>query len=141
MMKRKWLVLFCGRSSPCISRGRTSMESEQNRVVEFSCRCTFILTSSTTRFRVQTRSRSSRNTSLPPASVSIGSDTSNQNAMDYQGQKLSEILFHVIILWFGSIGWVMGYFEQDFVVVFKVWLVGVVLAVLVRFHFLSLASR
>lgn len=52
--------------------------------------------------------------------------------MDYQGQKLSEILFHVIILWFGAIGWVLGYFEQDFVVVFKWWLGGLILAVLVR---------
>jgi hypothetical protein len=52
--------------------------------------------------------------------------------MDYQGQKLAEILFHLIILSFGSVGWVMGYFDQNFMIVFKVWLVGVVLSVLVR---------
>jgi signal peptidase complex subunit 1 len=52
--------------------------------------------------------------------------------MDYQGQQLAEILFHLIILSFGSVGWVMGYMEQNFMIVFKIWLVGVVLSVLVR---------
>jgi Microsomal signal peptidase 12 kDa subunit (SPC12) len=53
--------------------------------------------------------------------------------MDYQGQQLAEILFHLIILSFGSVGWVMGYMEQNFMIVFKIWLVGVVLSVLVGF--------
>ncbi|KAL3756790.1 hypothetical protein ACHAWU_003540 [Discostella pseudostelligera] len=41
--------------------------------------------------------------------------------MDYQGQKLSENLFYYIILLFGSIGWVYGYFLQDFTYVFYSW--------------------
>ena len=51
--------------------------------------------------------------------------------MDYKGQRLSEIIFHVIIILFGSIGWVIGYFREDFMVVFQVWFVGVVLSVIV----------
>ncbi|KAL3765037.1 hypothetical protein ACHAWU_009405 [Discostella pseudostelligera] len=49
--------------------------------------------------------------------------------MDYQGQKLSENLFYYIILLFGSIGWVYGYFLQDFTYVFYSWSVGVVISI------------
>ena len=52
-----------------------------------------------------------------------------QNTMDYQGQKLSENLFYYIILLFGSIGWVYGYFLQDFTYVFYSWSVGVVISI------------
>eukprot|EP00956_Cyclotella_meneghiniana_P011667 scaffold16423_cov55-Cyclotella_meneghiniana.AAC.4 len=45
--------------------------------------------------------------------------------MDYEGQKLSENLFFYIIILFGSIGWVYGYFLQDFTYVFYSWSVGV----------------
>lgn len=51
--------------------------------------------------------------------------------MDYEGQKLAEILFYWIILAFGAVGWVIGYIQQDFVVVFYAWLVGVTLSVIV----------
>ena len=51
--------------------------------------------------------------------------------MDYEGQKLAELIFYWIILTFGSIGWVIGYFRQDFTVVFQAWLVGVVLSIIV----------
>lgn len=51
--------------------------------------------------------------------------------MDYEGQKLAEILFYWIILSFGAVGWVIGYIQQDFVVVFYAWLVGVTLSVIV----------
>ena len=51
--------------------------------------------------------------------------------MDYEGQKLAELIFYWIILVFGSVGWVIGYFRQDFTVVFQAWLVGVVLSVIV----------
>ena len=54
--------------------------------------------------------------------------------MDYEGQRLSEIIFHVIIILFGSVGWVIGFYREDFMIVFQVWLVGVVLSVLVRLH-------
>jgi hypothetical protein len=52
--------------------------------------------------------------------------------MDLQGQRLSELIFYWIIISFGAVGWVIGYFQQDFLIVFQVWLVGVVLSVLVR---------
>ena len=51
--------------------------------------------------------------------------------MDYQGQKLSELLFYWIILFFGGVGWVVGYIYQDFSYVFYPWLAGVILAVIV----------
>lgn len=51
--------------------------------------------------------------------------------MDYQGQKLAELIFYWIILSFGSVGWVIGYVQQDFTVVFQAWLVGVLLSVIV----------
>lgn len=57
--------------------------------------------------------------------------------MDFEGQKLAEIIFHILIISFGAIGWVIGYFQQDFTVVFQCWLVGLVLSVIVRFIYTS----
>ena len=51
--------------------------------------------------------------------------------MDFQGQRLAELFFYWIILSFGSVGWVIGYFQQDFTIVFQSWLVGVLLSVVV----------
>ena len=51
--------------------------------------------------------------------------------MDYEGQKLAELLFYWIILSFGAVGWVIGYIYQDFFIVFQAWLVGVVISVVV----------
>ena len=51
--------------------------------------------------------------------------------MDYEGQRLAELLFYWIILSFGVVGWVIGFFKQDFTVVFHCWLVGVVISVVV----------
>jgi len=50
--------------------------------------------------------------------------------MDYEGQKLSEILFYYIIILFGVIGWIYGYFLQDFTYVFYSWGVGVGISIL-----------
>jgi signal peptidase complex subunit 1 len=52
--------------------------------------------------------------------------------VDFEGQKLAEQIFYVIILAFGGVGWIVGYLRQDFTVVFQCWLVGVVLSVIVR---------
>jgi Microsomal signal peptidase 12 kDa subunit (SPC12) len=52
--------------------------------------------------------------------------------MDYKGQELAELIFYIIICSFGAVGWVIGYFQQDFTVVFQAWLVGVVISVVVR---------
>jgi hypothetical protein len=52
--------------------------------------------------------------------------------MDYEGQRLSELLFYWIILSFGGVGWIFGYIHQDFTLVFWAWLVGVSLSVMVR---------
>mmetsp|Transcript_17642 Transcript_17642/g.17078 ORF Transcript_17642/g.17078 Transcript_17642/m.17078 type:complete len:84 (+) Transcript_17642:124-375(+) len=49
--------------------------------------------------------------------------------MDYEGQKLSENLFCYIIIAFGAVGWVIGYFHQDFTYVFYLWSVGMVISV------------
>ncbi|VEU34690.1 unnamed protein product [Pseudo-nitzschia multistriata] len=48
--------------------------------------------------------------------------------MDYEGQRLSELIFYWLIIGFGGVGWVIGYFRQEFFIVFKFWLVGVVLS-------------
>lgn len=51
--------------------------------------------------------------------------------MDFQGQRLAELIFYWVILSFGIVGWIIGYFQQDFTVVFQAWLVGVLLSVVV----------
>jgi hypothetical protein len=52
--------------------------------------------------------------------------------MDYEGQQLAELLFYWIILAFGAVGWIIGFFQQDFLIVFQAWLVGVVISIIVR---------
>ena len=54
--------------------------------------------------------------------------------MDYEGQRLAELIFYWIILSFGGVGWVIGYFQQDFMIVFQLWLVGVAISVVVRWN-------
>jgi len=51
--------------------------------------------------------------------------------VDFEGQKLAETIFYFLIISFGGVGWVIGYIQQDFTVVFQAWLVGVVLSVIV----------
>lgn len=58
--------------------------------------------------------------------------SSTSEIMDYEGQKLAELIFYWIILSFGAVGWIIGYIKQDFTIVFQCWLVGVVLSVVVR---------
>ena len=53
--------------------------------------------------------------------------------MDYEGQKLAELIFYILILTFGCIGWVIGYVQEDFTVVFQAWLAGVVISVIVSY--------
>jgi len=53
--------------------------------------------------------------------------------MDYQGQQLAENIFYWIILSFGTVGWIIGFMQQDFTVVFQAWLVGVLISVVVSF--------
>lgn len=55
--------------------------------------------------------------------------------MDYEGQKLCEYLFCIIILAFGSIGWIIGYIHQDFYICVKAWFAGLVLSIIVRKSF------
>mmetsp|Transcript_80940 Transcript_80940/g.161367 ORF Transcript_80940/g.161367 Transcript_80940/m.161367 type:complete len:89 (-) Transcript_80940:244-510(-) len=49
--------------------------------------------------------------------------------MDYQGQRLSELLYYWIIIVFGAVGWVWGFFEKDFMCTFRAWAVGVAISV------------
>lgn len=51
--------------------------------------------------------------------------------MDYEGQRLSELIFYWIILAISCVGWVIGYFRQEFFIVFKFWLVSVAISVVV----------
>lgn len=51
--------------------------------------------------------------------------------MDYEGQKLSELFFFWIICAFGGIGWIIGYVQQDFTIVFQSWVVGVLISMVV----------
>ena len=51
--------------------------------------------------------------------------------MDFVGQQLAETLFYWITIIFTAIGWVYGYFKQDFTFVFQAWLVGLVISVVV----------
>ncbi|XP_063614312.1 signal peptidase complex subunit 1-like [Penaeus indicus] len=34
--------------------------------------------------------------------------------MDFEGQKLAERLFQIIVVAFGAVGWLWGYYVQDF---------------------------
>merc|ERR1712119_182801 len=34
--------------------------------------------------------------------------------MDFEGQKLAERLFQIIVVTFGAVGWLYGYYVQDF---------------------------
>lgn len=55
--------------------------------------------------------------------------------MDYEGQRLSELIFYWVILLFGGVGWIIGYARQDFFIVFQFWLVGVAISAVVRIVF------
>ena len=57
-----------------------------------------------------------------------------EHTMDYEGQKLAELIFYWIFLSFGAVGWTIGYIRQDFTVVFQVWLAALVLSVIVSRH-------
>ena len=67
--------------------------------------------------------------------------TSTIPTMDYEGQKLSELLFHIIILAFGGVGWIFGYFAQDFSYVFYAWAAGTAISVVVSFWRREAPSR
>jgi hypothetical protein len=67
----------------------------------------------------------------PPKHNNISPNPPEPPTMDYEGQKLSELLFHCLILSFGGVGWIVGYLRQDFSYVFYAWTVGVALSVLV----------
>ena len=51
--------------------------------------------------------------------------------MDYEGQKLSENIFYILILGFGIVGWIIGYIHQDFFICVKSWFIGLVLSIIV----------
>ncbi|XP_029205664.1 signal peptidase complex subunit 1-like [Acropora muricata] len=44
--------------------------------------------------------------------------------MDYEGQKLAERLFHIIILFFGIVGFLWGYYIQQFGATFLILAAG-----------------
>merc|ERR1712126_307911 len=50
--------------------------------------------------------------------------------MDYEGQKLAERLFQIIIVLFGACGWAYGYYVQDFFITVLTLGAGFVLACL-----------
>lgn len=68
---------------------------------------------------------------LPPSTNRVKQHHIKLLTMDYEGQRLSELLFQWIICSFGAVGWVIGYINQDFYQTFYAWLVGVVISVIV----------
>ena len=50
--------------------------------------------------------------------------------MDYQGQKLAEMIYLYLIVILGAIGWVFGYVAQSFKITFTVWLGGLVVSMI-----------
>jgi len=51
--------------------------------------------------------------------------------MDFEGQKLAERLFQVIVVAFGIVGWLYGYYVQDFFMTVLTLGAGFVLACLI----------
>lgn len=51
--------------------------------------------------------------------------------MDYQGQKLCEYIYSILVILFGGIAWVYGYLKEDFTLTFYGWAVGLLLSLLV----------
>ncbi|KAK8740275.1 hypothetical protein OTU49_003140 [Cherax quadricarinatus] len=51
--------------------------------------------------------------------------------MDFEGQKLAERLFQIIVVAFGAGGWLYGYYVQDFFITVLTLGAGFVLACLV----------
>ncbi|KAM7434530.1 Signal peptidase complex subunit 1 [Porites harrisoni] len=48
--------------------------------------------------------------------------------MDYEGQKLAERLFHIIILFFGVVGFLWGYYIQQFGATFIILAAGFIVS-------------
>jgi len=48
--------------------------------------------------------------------------------MDYAGQKLAEKILQTIIIVFGGVGWLYGFYIQDFYMTVKILGAGVLLA-------------
>jgi signal peptidase complex subunit 1 len=51
--------------------------------------------------------------------------------MDYEGQRLSELLFYWIILAFGIVGWIIGFFKEDFMICAIAVAIGTTISVVV----------
>uniref|UniRef100_A0A7R9UF33 Signal peptidase complex subunit 1 n=1 Tax=Pinguiococcus pyrenoidosus TaxID=172671 RepID=A0A7R9UF33_9STRA len=50
--------------------------------------------------------------------------------MDYKGQRLSELMYYWIIIVFGVIAWIIGFFQADFQTTVIGWGIGLALATL-----------
>lgn len=50
--------------------------------------------------------------------------------MDYKGQRLNELIYYILIVVFGVVGWFWGYVNEDFMYTLKTWAVGTGLSVL-----------
>ena len=57
--------------------------------------------------------------------------------MDFKGQKLAERLYMFLIIFFGAVGFVAGYFTGDYQLFFHIFMVGWILAALVSFIVLT----
>mmetsp|Transcript_27148 Transcript_27148/g.27388 ORF Transcript_27148/g.27388 Transcript_27148/m.27388 type:complete len:94 (+) Transcript_27148:124-405(+) len=51
--------------------------------------------------------------------------------MDYRGQKWTELLYYIIVILFGTVAWIIGYFERDFFTAFYGWAIGLGLSLVV----------
>ncbi|KAH3760451.1 signal peptidase complex subunit 1 [Pelomyxa schiedti] len=51
--------------------------------------------------------------------------------MDFKGQEQAEFIFKIILISFGVVGWLAGFFQQDFRLTIFVVLVGLAVSLLV----------
>ena len=73
-----------------------------------------------------------RNTDNRTTLTAIRNKQLTTSTMDYEGQRLVELIFSWIIISSGAVAWVFGYIQQDFKIVFKVWLAAVAFSIVVR---------
>lgn len=106
----------------------------ENRAAHLTLAALFELSRNRSR-KLNAACGSSHSNSLPACCADPSNHSlclkSKHETMDYEGQRLSELLFYWIIISFGAVGWVIGYIRQDFTLVFYAWLIGVVLSVVV----------
>lgn len=47
------------------------------------------------------------------------------SSMDYRGQRLSERIHYILVILFGAVAWIVGFYYTDFELTFNGWYVGI----------------